>query len=165
MRDLTLSKCINTCQSEEIAEMQMKSMSETSNDYANKIKKERGGSTKNQNWTVQGTMKEKLSGKKYRVNFADLSTCQISGSVQPGKNLQQVQKKNHFAKRCLKAFTYCIESEEEEISIVRIRAMKEKAVFDKMLVNHVHVNFQVDYGDGANILPYLSKWKRKKFSM
>jgi hypothetical protein len=32
--------------------------------------------------------------------------------------------------------------------------MKEKAVFAKMLVNDVHVNFQVDCGASANILPY-----------
>ena len=46
-----------------------------------------GGGTKNQNRTVQRTMKGKRSQsrRKYRVNFAALSTCQISESVQPGE--------------------------------------------------------------------------------
>ena len=41
MRDLTLNKCIDTCRSEEITEMQMKSMSATSNEYANNVKTQR----------------------------------------------------------------------------------------------------------------------------
>ncbi|CAB3979230.1 Hypothetical predicted protein [Paramuricea clavata] len=56
---------------------------------------------------------------------------------------------------------YCIESEEEEISVVRIQATKEKAVFAKMLVNDVPVYFQVDCGASANILPYKYVEKEK----
>ena len=39
------------------------------------------------------------------------------------------------------------------MSVMTIQAMKDKAVFAKMLVNDIHVNFQVDCGASANILP------------
>ena len=41
MQDLILNKCIDMCCSEEITKMQMKSMSATPNEYANKIKIQR----------------------------------------------------------------------------------------------------------------------------
>ena len=157
MRDLTLSKCIDTCRSEEITEMQMKSMSETSNDYANKIKAQRrqqykesesDGSEDDERKTKQ--VEKKISCKFCGFeHFPDKQKCPAWG-----KTCNKCKRKNHFAKRCRKSSIYCIESEEEEISVVRIQAMKEKAVFAKMLVNDVHVNFQVDCGASANILPY-----------
>ena len=60
----------------------------------------------------------------------------------------------HFAMRFRKSFIYCIGSEEEEISVVTIQATKDKTIFEKMLVNDIHVNFQIDCGASANILPY-----------
>ena len=39
--------------------------------------------------------------------------------------------------------------------------MKEKAVFAKLLVNDVHVYFQVDCGASANIIPYKYVEKEK----
>ncbi|CAB3998069.1 Hypothetical predicted protein [Paramuricea clavata] len=130
MQDLTLSKCIDMCRSEEITEMQMKSMSETSNDYANKIK------------TQRRRQYEESESDGSEDNERKTNTCQISESVQPGEKP-------------------ATKSEEEEISVVRIQAMKEKAVFAKMLVNNVHVYFQVNCGASANILPYKYVEKEK----
>jgi hypothetical protein len=81
--------------------------------------------------------------------------------VSGGKTCNKCKRKNHFAKRCQKSAIYCIESEEEEISVMRIQATKEKAVFVKMLVNDVHVYFQVDCGASMNILPYKYVEKEK----
>ena len=54
-----------------------------------------------------------------------------------------------------KASVYAIESDEEEkISVVRVQAVKDKAVFAKMLVKQEPVRFQIDYGASANIFPY-----------
>ena len=69
--------------------------------------------------------------------------------------MQKVQK-NHFAKKCLRRSTvYNIESEEEleEINVVRIQAVKERAVFAKMLVKQQPIRFQIDCGATTNILP------------
>ena len=68
--------------------------------------------------------------------------------------MQKVQK-NHFAKKCLRRSTvYNIESEEEleEINVVRIQAVKERAVFVKMLVKQQPILFQIYCGASANIL-------------
>ena len=56
------------------------------------------------------------------------------------------QKKNHFAKGCKDAAVNDIESDEdlEEISFVRVQAMKDKAVFAEMLVQQKPVRFQID---------------------
>ena len=56
------------------------------------------------------------------------------------------KEKNHFAKKCKKASVYSIENEEEleEINVVRVQAMKDKAVFAKMLVRQEQVKFQAD---------------------
>ena len=70
--------------------------------------------------------------------------------------MQKVQKKDHFAKKCTKRVpVYNIESEEEleEISVVRIQAVKERAVFAEMLVKQRPIRFQIDCGASANILP------------
>lgn len=47
------------------------------------------------------------------------------------------------AKKCKKASVYSIESEEElkEINVVRVQAMKDKAVFAKMLVRQEQATF------------------------
>ena len=77
-----------------------------------------------------------------------------------GKTCNKCKRKNHFAKKCRRSAIYAIESE-EEISVVRIQAMREKAVLAKMLVNDVQVDFQVDGGASANILSckYVKKAK------
>ena len=64
--------------------------------------------------------------------------------------------KNHFAKKCSRrTAVYNIESEEEleEINVVRIQAVNERAVFEKLLVKQQPVRFQIDCGASTNILP------------
>ena len=63
--------------------------------------------------------------------------------------------KNHFAKKCNKVSVYAIESEDEleEISTVRVEAIRQKAVFTKMLAHQRPVRFQMDCGTSASILP------------
>ena len=72
-----------------------------------------------------------------------------------GKVCKRCKKKNHFAKGCKDAAVNAIESDEdlEEISVVRVQAMKDKAVFAEMLVQQKPVRFQIDCGASANILP------------
>ena len=72
------------------------------------------------------------------------------------KTCKKCKQKNHFAKKCSRrTVVYNIESEEEleEISVVRIQAVKERAVFAKMLLKQQPVQFQIDCGASANILP------------
>ena len=71
------------------------------------------------------------------------------------KFVSGVRKKIHFAKGCKDAAVKAIESDEdfEEISVVRVQAMKEKAVFAETLVQQKPVRFQIDCGASANILP------------
>ena len=73
-----------------------------------------------------------------------------------GKTCKKCKLKNHFAKKCYRRTeVYNIESEEEleEINGVRIQAVKERAVFSKMLVKQQPIRFQIDCGASANILP------------
>ena len=65
------------------------------------------------------------------------------------------KNKNHFAKECKDAEVNAIESDEdlEDISVVRVQAMKDKAVFAEILVRQKPVRFQIDCGASANILP------------
>jgi len=61
-----------------------------------------------------------------------------------GKTCKKCKQKNHFAKKCSRRTTvYNIESEEEleEINVVRIQAVKDRAVFAKMLVKLQPVRF------------------------
>ena len=71
---------------------------------------------------------------------------------------KRCKKKNHFAKGSKDTVVNAIESDEdfEEISVVRVQAMKDKAVFAEMLVKQKPVRFQIDCGASANIL--LSKY-------
>ena len=61
---------------------------------------------------------------------------------------KQRKKKNHFAKGCKDAAVNAIESDRdlEEISVVRVQAMKDKAVFAEMLVEQKLMRFQIDCG-------------------
>ena len=65
------------------------------------------------------------------------------------------KKKNHFAKGCKDAAVNAFESDEDlkEITVVRVQAMKDKAVFAQMLVQQKPVRFQIDCGASANIVP------------
>ena len=67
-----------------------------------------------------------------------------------GKVCKRCKKKNHFAKGCKDATVNAIES---EISVVRVQAMKDKAVFAETLVQQKPVRSQIDCGASANILP------------
>ena len=148
IRDLTLNKCIHVCRSEEITSMQMKSLSEPV-DSVNKVKSRKTKSDKTSDGNAQSN---KIS-------------CKFCGYEHPlvkkkcpawGKTCKRCKEKNHFAKKCTrKTSVYNIESEEEleEISVVRIQAMKERAVFAEMLIKQQPVRFQIDCGASANILP------------
>ena len=71
------------------------------------------------------------------------------------KVCKRCKKKNHFPKGCKDAAVNAIESDEdlEEINVVMVMAMKDKAVFAEMLVQQKPVRFQVDCGASANVLP------------
>jgi len=90
-------------------------------------------------------------------------SCKFCGYEHPlekkcpawGKTCKRCKQKNHFAKKCSRRATvYNIESEEEleEMNLVRIQAVKERAVFAKMLVKQQPVRFQIDCGASANII-------------
>ena len=108
-------------------------------------------------------------GRKFRASFVAMSTllrerfkfCGYEHAPERkkcpawGKVCKRCKKKNHFAKGCKDAAVNAIESDEdlEEISVVRVQAMKDKAVFAEMLVQQKPVRFQIDCGASANILP------------
>ena len=72
-----------------------------------------------------------------------------------GKKCKRCKEKNHFAKKCKKVPVHNIESKEEleEISVVRVQALRGRAVYARMLVRQQPMQFQVDCGASANILP------------
>ena len=72
-----------------------------------------------------------------------------------GKEVQAMQGKESFAKKCKKVPVHNIESKEEleEISVVRVQALRGRAVYARMLVRQQPVQFQVDCGASANISP------------
>ena len=88
---------------------------------------------------------ERPSDERFNMKSKKIS-CNFCGYEHPldkkkcpawGKTCKKCKQKNHFAKKCLRRSTvYNIESEEEleEINVVRIKAVKERAVFAKMLV-------------------------------
>ena len=86
-----------------------------------------------------------------------MNTLLRERSVLRGSNcvsgVKKKKKKNHFAKGCKDAAVNAIESDEdlEEISVVRVQAMKDKAVFAEMQVRQKPVRFQIDCGASANI--------------
>ena len=126
----------------------MKSLSEPV-DSVNKVKSRKTKSDKTSDGNAQSN---KIS-------------CKFCGYEHPlvkkkcpawGKTCKRCKEKNHFAKKCTrKTSVYNIESEEEleEISVVRIQAVKERAVFAEMLIKQQPVRFQIDCGASANILP------------
>ena len=148
MRDLTLNRCIDVCRSEEVAELQMKSLSgpvDNINQVKSSSKKHRAPTP------VDGRSAKKISCKFCGYDHQpDRKMCPAWG-----KKCKRCKEKNHFAKKCKKVPVHNIESEEEleEISVVRVQALRGRAVYARMLVRQQPVQFQVDCGASANILP------------
>ena len=132
------------CRSEEVTSMQMKSLSEPV-DNVNLVK-------------PKGKKSQRSSdGKLNRlspVRFVGLSIHQRKRSAQRGVRRAKSVNRIIILLRSVPA-VYNIESEEEleEINVVRIQAVNERAVFAKMLVKQQPVRFQIDCGASANILP------------
>ena len=94
--------------------------------------------------------------RRSAISFVGTSIHSQKRNATWGKTCKWCKEKNHFAKKCTrKTSVYNIESEEEleEISVVRIQAMRMRAVFAEMLVKQQTVRFQKDCGASANILP------------
>ena len=148
MRDLTLNRCIDVCRSEEVAELQMKSLSgpvDNINQVKSSSKKHRAPTP------VDGRSAKKISCKFCGYDHQpDRKMCPAWG-----KKCKRCKEKNHFAKKCKKVPVHNIESEEEleEISVVRVQALRGRYVYARMLVRQQPVQFQVDCGASANILP------------
>ena len=145
MSDLTLNRqCIDVCRSEEVAKLQMKSLSEPA-DTIHQVK----ANKKSRAETPGGRSTKKISCKFCGYDHElDRKKCPAWG-----KACKRCKEKNHFAKKCTKKTSvYNIESE-EEISGVRVQAVKGRGVFAEMLVSQQPVKFQVDCGASANILP------------
>ena len=150
IRDLTLNRCIDVCRSEEVAELQMKSLSgPVDNIYQVKS---------SSNKLRAPTPVDRRSAKKISCKFCGYDH-QPDRKMYPawGKKCKQCKENNHFAKKCKKVPVHNIESEEEleeseEISVVRVQALRGRAVYAKMLVGQQPVQFQVDCGASANVL-------------
>ena len=113
MRDLTLNCCIDVCRSEEVAELQMKSLSgpvDNINQVKSSSKKHRAPTP------VDGRSAKKISCKFCGYDHQpDRKMCPAWG-----KKCKRCKEKNHFAKKCKKVPVHNIESKEEfeEISVV-----------------------------------------------
>ena len=106
----------------------MKSLSEPV-DNINQVKSEK---KKPRVPTPDGQSEKKISCKFCGYEHApERKKCPAWGKV-----CERCKKKNHFAKGRKDATVNAIESDEdfEEISVVRVQAMKDKAVFAEMLV-------------------------------
>ena len=77
-----------------------------------------------------------------------------------GKVCKRCKKKNDFAKGCKDAAVNAIGSDEdlEEISVVRVQAMKDKAVFAKMPLQQKPVKFKLTV-ELVLTFCHLSTWK------
>jgi len=142
-----LNRCIDICCSEEVTALHMKSLSEPV-DKLNQVKSKK---KKPRVPTPDGQSGKKISCKFCGYEHAsERKKCPAWGKV-----CKRCKKKNHFAKGCRDAAVNAFEGDEdlEEISVVRVQAMKDKAVFAQMLVQKKPVRFQIDCGASANIVP------------
>ena len=142
-----MNKCIDICRSKEIAEVQMKTLSEPVD-----------GSGVHQDTSKVRRPSQSVDGKSKKISCKFCGyEHQFDGKKRPawGRTCTRCKGKNHFAKRCKEASVYNIKSGEEwvKISVVRIQAVKERAVCAKMFVRQQSLQFQVDCGANANILP------------
>ena len=137
MRDLTLNRAV--------AELQMKSLS----GLVVNIYQVKSSSKKPRAPTpVDGRSAKKISRKFCGYDHQpDRNMCSAWG-----QKCKRCKENNHFAKKCKKVPVHNIESE-EEISVVRVQALRGRAVYARMLVRQQPVQFQVDYGARANVLP------------
>ena len=121
-----MSRCIDICRSEEVTPLHMKSLSEPV-DNINQVKSKE---KKNLEFRLRTGNRERSLG----ASFVAMNT--------------------HRRER-VDAAVNAIESDEdlEEISVVRVYALKDIAVFAEMLVQQKPVRFQIDCGASANILP------------
>ena len=113
------------CGSEEVTDSQIKSLSELA-DNVNQVKSKK---KKAQDLTPDGWSRKKISCKFFGYDHAlERKKCPAWGKV-----CKQCKKKNHLATGCKRkdAAVYAIESDEdqEKISVVRVEAMKDEAVF------------------------------------
>ena len=97
--------------------------------------------------------------RKFCANSVAMIMPQRERNALPGvRYVIGARKKNHFAKGCkVKDAAFCAinsNEDQEEISVVQVQAMKDRAVFAEMLVQQKPVRFQVDFGASANILLY-----------
>ena len=119
IRDLTLNRCIDICRNEEVMALHMKSLSELV-DNINQVKSKK---KKPRAPTPDGQWGKKMSCKFCGYEHApERKKCPAWG-----KACKQCKKKNHFAKGCKDAVVNAIESDKdlEEISVVRVQAMKD----------------------------------------
>ena len=123
MRGLTQSRCIDVCRSEVVDELQMKSLS---------------GPVDNINQVKSSTKKPRAPTPDMRS--AKKISCKFCGyNHQPDRKICPVRgkkcKRCHFAKKCEKVLVHNIESDKEleEISVVRVQALRGRAVYARML--------------------------------
>ena len=135
--------------SEEVTDMQMKSLAEPKDIDQLQSK------AKFKPRVFEGK-KGLQSGKKVSCKFCGYEHAPDKKKCPAwGKTCNRCKERNHFAKKCKKTSVYSIESEDEyeEISMVKVQAVREKAVFAKMHINNKTIKFQIDCGASANVLP------------
>ncbi|CAB4015835.1 Hypothetical predicted protein, partial [Paramuricea clavata] len=106
-RDLTLNKCIDICRSEEVTDMQVKSLAEPEN--INQLQSK----AKIKPRVFEGK-KRLQSGKKVSCKFCGYEHAPDKKKCPAwGKTCNRCKERNHFAKKCKKTSVYSIESEDE----------------------------------------------------
>ncbi|CAB4006650.1 Hypothetical predicted protein [Paramuricea clavata] len=98
--------------------------------------------------------------RKFHVNFVATNTRKTKRNARNGEKLVIDAKKETILLRNARKpqFTlYSIESEDEyeEISMVKVQEVREKAVFAKIHINNKAIKFQIDCGASVNVLPLM----------